>query len=404
MSSNAVSRFFSWAFGGSERRILAEAEHLRQTFLEEARATEAVLRRIEDRTSADSQGLRDDLSALAERMAGIETIFRADRELTDQRADQVERMIQTQGETLGGGLSALDARVEAMARETEARQWAPKTWLTDRLGGRFPTFLGDDGRILANPHCSDRPSVAIISIPKAGTYLVDLLLERLGYRSSELHLSQTFLTDYRRLSIADKRGKSFEDHLFHLPIETSAILVGEGQFVVGHLHAETRARVALFGFRKLFLYRNLVDSTLSHMRFLIEAGRAPVDAAWATMEASPDQALAFLADKGAELVEGSYRPLLGWLDDADVFAISFETLAGDIADETRAARLRELAAFLGVDKDLGAVLAAEVLGQPTKTLSSGRTQADVYLNDAVRQAFRDLGVDELHARLGYPPV
>lgn len=276
--------------------------------------------------------------------------------------------------------------------------------LDGATGRRFPVFLGEDGRLLANPRQGVRPPAAIISIPKAGTYLVGLLLEKLGYQDTELHVSQTFLTDYRCLSIAEKRGPGFVDRTYVLPIGASAQLVGDGQFLVGHLRPEDDARRALTGFKKVFLYRDLVDATLSHLRFFIDTGRADPKAGWATLEPSPAQALAFLKDTSAYLFDRVYRPMMDWLDEADLFAISFEELMGDRGLDHRAARLRDLAAYLSVEEDLEALLTTEVMGQETKTLSSGRTRTEPYLDESVRQAFRDLGLNALHARLGYPPV
>ncbi|CAN7314354.1 hypothetical protein [Caulobacter sp. LjRoot300] len=278
-------------------------------------------------------------------------------------------------------------------------------WLLDRSANRrLPVFHGQDGRLLANPRQGDGPPVAIISIPKAGTYLMALLLERLGYQDTELHVSQAFLTDYRRLSIAEKRGRGFAERNYALPIGASAQLVGDGQFLVGHLRLDDDARRALIGFKKVFLYRDLVDATLSHLRFFIDTGRADPQACWASMQPSPAQVLGFLKDHSGYLFDLAYRPMIGWLDEPDLFAISFEELAGDHGVEHRAARLRDLAAYLGAEDDLETLLTTQVMGRETKTLSSGRTRAEPYLDEAVRQALRDLGLNALHARLGYPPV
>jgi hypothetical protein len=297
-----------------------------------------------------------------------------------------------QGRVLGGLVEGESSR-------------AVEGWLLDRgTGQRLRVYRGDDGRLLANPRQGEGPPAAIISIPKAGTYMVGLLLERLGYRDSELHVSQTFLTDYRAMSIAQKRRPAFEERNYALPIGASAQLIGDGQFLVGHLRAEDDARRALAGFKKVFLYRDLVDATISHLRFVVDTGRAPPDAAWAAMEPSPAQLLGFLEHLGDYLFNRAYRPLMGWLDDAEVFAISFEELSGDRGLEHRAARLRELTDFLGVGENPEQLLASQVMGRQTKTLSSGRTEAQPYLDDATRQALRDLGVNALHDRLGYPQV
>jgi hypothetical protein len=373
--------FLSRMFGG-EARMLARTEQVREDLEERLVAAER-------RTFADNEALRVEIGALTRR--------------GEEQAGQLKRSVQGLGETLANHLAKLEDRVE-----TVARAQSNEVLLTDRIGGRpFRAFVGEDRRLRARiDRCGqglDKPPVAVLSIPKSGTYLIGLLLERLGYQDSELHVSQTFLTDYRQLSIADKRSKASQ-HVFHLPIGASAALVDDGQFVVGHLHAENYAHTALRGFRKIFLYRNLVDATLSHLRFFIDTGRAPPEAAWARMSPSPEQALTFLADMGEELFNRTYFPVMGWLEDPEVFTMPFETLAGDGDEAERAARLAALAAFLDTDVDLLDLLTTEVLGKPTKTLSNRRTEAEIYLDDAVRQAFRDLGVNAGHERLGYPPV
>ncbi|HWW28245.1 MAG TPA: hypothetical protein VNZ85_20340 [Caulobacter sp.] len=366
-----MSKYFSWLFDAGEQRISTRIVEL-----------DAVVRRLEARFEAEAASRRDDLNRLS------------------VLVEQTSQAARDQADALQTRLAVVDAVGQAASRWLEAQD----SWLLDRANGRrFPVARTPDGQLLARLDRDERPPVAVISIPKAGTYLVGLLLERLGYHDTELHLSPTFLTDYRSLSIAGKRG-AYQDHTFFLPLDASAMLVGGGQFVVGHLPYIPAAHRALTGFRKLFLHRNLVDATISHMRFFIETGRAGCSADWVGMTPSPDQLLAFLRDKGAELFEGSYQPLMGWLDDPEVFTISFDTLAGAGEDSNRIERLQALAAYLGCDQDLAQLLDREVIGQPTKTLSSGRTQAGVYLDERVREAFRALGVDALNARLGYGPV
>lgn len=366
-----MSRYFSWLFDAGEQRISTRIVEL-----------DAVVRRLEARFEAEAASRRDDLNRLS------------------SLVEQAGHAARDQAEALQARLAVLDAVGKAAERWLEAQD----AWLLDRANGRrFPVVRTPDGQLLARLDRDQRPPVAVISIPKAGTYLVGLLLERLGYRDTELHLSPTFLTDYRSMSIAGKRG-TYQDHTFFLPLDASTMLVTGGQFVVGHLPYGPAAHRALTGFRKLFLHRNLVDATISHMRFIIETGRAGAGADWVGMAPSPDQLLAFLQDKGVELFEGSYRSLTDWLDDPEVFAISFDTLTGDGGDPDRADRLRALAAYLECDQDLAQLLDREVIGQPTKTLSSGRTQVAPYLDERVREAFRELGVDALNARLGYGPV
>jgi hypothetical protein len=350
-----------------------EAAALRETVLLTAEGQQAALRRIQEHHAEESTRLRRDLAAMTARL------------------DQMER--------------ALSAAAQPVESQASPEPVPLDIWLPDPISGRpFKVHRGHDGQVLACASKGGGRPVAVLSIPKAGTYLMGLLLQRLNFTDCELHLSQNFLTDYRGMSIQEKRGPSHEQHTTYISVGGSALLVGGGQFVVGHLPADAAARHALAGYNKIFLYRNLVDATLSHLRFMIDAGRAPAGVVWAEMEPSPEQAMAYLETVGKQLFAESYGPLVDWLDDPSVFSISFEALSGDEGLEARAERMAELATFLGIDDDIETLLANEVLGRPTKTLSKGRTDVQPYLNEAVLQAFRDLGVNALNARMGYPPV
>lgn len=182
-------------------------------------------------------------------------------------------------------------------------------------------------------------------------------------------------------------------------------LVGAGQFLVGHVDAGERAKHALFPFKKILLYRNIGDAILSMFRFLVDSGRAGAAAdQWRTGD-PPEQAIAFLKDKGAELFEGSYLPVAEWIGTSNVFAISFEELCGDFGERHRRERLRQLAAFIEADvDDPDAVFQDSVLGKPTVTFSGSRTQRETYWSEEFRALLLDLGANQLHARLGLPPL
>lgn len=389
------------------------SDEFRAALLARADDQSALLRRIEEHGLADAKRLQADMNDQAALLRRIEERGLADAkrlkaDMNDQAAllRRIEEHGLTAVERLQAGMGEHMVRIEAeRAAAAAAELNEAEIWLRDRVSGhRLRVFRGPEGQVLANPKAGVGRPIAVISIPKAGTYLIGLLLQRLGFQDSELHVSQPFLTDYRGQSINEKRGPGYGDHTYHLPVGASALLIGGGQFVVGHLQADPAARQALAGFNKIFLYRDLVDATLSHLRFMVDSGRAPPEAAWAALEPSPEQALGFLADLGPLLFTECYAPLIDWLSASDVFAISFEELMGDRGIEHRATRLRALGEFLGIDDDVEGTFAKQVVGWPTKTLSDGRTQAGPYHSEAVLQAFRDLGINALHARLGYPPI
>lgn len=278
------------------------------------------------------------------------------------------------------------------------------SWIHDvATGRRLPLDTGPDGRLLAKAERGSWPTpVIVISLPKSGTYMLGRFLDRAGYVDSEWHVSEFLLTDYRGLSNEQKRGPGFRERVFHVPIGVSAGLIADGQFTVGHLPLTPYVRASLEGFRKLFLYRNLVDAIFSRMRFRIDSGREPRSSPWVGMPPGPAQALAYLDAVGRRRLYDGLAPLLGWLHEPEVTSFAYEQLAGDHGERERDTCVRRLASTLGIPVAQAArIFASDVLGHPTPTLSSGRTEAARYLDHEVERRLEDWGVLELNRRLGY---
>jgi hypothetical protein len=277
-------------------------------------------------------------------------------------------------------------------------------WLYDVASQRrLELATRPDGRLLAKAAAgSGTHRIAVISVPKAGTYMLARFLTHVGYVDSEWHLAEFLLTDYRGLSTEQKRGAAFRERVFQVPIGVSAGLVADGQFTVGHLPCTPYVRSSLEGFRKIFMYRNLVDAIFSRLRFRIDSGREPRSTPWVTMPPGPEQALAYLADVGRQRLHAGLAPLLGWIDEPGVVSIAYERLVGDQGEHEREACIARLAEAAGIPLELAtSVFTTQVLGHPTPTLSGRRTEAVVYLDERVKALLDAWGIAELNARLGY---
>lgn len=268
-------------------------------------------------------------------------------------------------------------------------------------GARFNLERSPEGRLLAKGEVGSGAPAVIISIPKAGTYLLARVLESFGYLDVELHLSDFSLTDYRGMSVARKRGPDVRTR--NIPVSVSAGLIAEGQFAVGHLKPEPLGRSSLTATKRIFLKRDLAEALFSHLRFFDATGRGPPDAPWRGLQPSPEQALLFVDQMGAQLFRDEYIPMTDWIDDREAFVVSFEELQGDFGARRRTARMGELRRFLGLEPRPGPAFDKAVLGASTKTWSGGRTDLSVYWSEEVRERLVALGLNELNARLGYPP-
>lgn len=266
----------------------------------------------------------------------------------------------------------------------------------------LPVYLGENG--LPSAAAAKGPSphrVVVCSIPKSGTYLIAEVLQRMGLVSSGLHLRAAGVTDYRFASIQQMR----EDYMrwdSRLPLADSAQLIRPGQFAAGHVEHNDYTKSILHPFKKVFVFRELRDCLVSWLRFLQDTGRTGrAEDDWKRLPEGPEKMLRFLDALGEKFFVQCHP---NWLDEPEVFAVSFESLYGDYGRDRQVEVLRKLHAFL----DLPGKPAApeqwidQALERPTKTWSGQRSRRDMYWNDEVEARFGELGGRRLNARLGYP--
>jgi hypothetical protein len=214
-----------------------------------------------------------------------------------------------------------------IALETE-----PAITLLQRLAGQpFPIYLTDTLEPRATLEAGPTPHrVLICSVPKAGTYLLGGLLARLGMGDSHLHIAAAGCSDYR-FAQRDRALKRPAEFHVALGIDVTLPLIGPGQFVVGHLPCEPDVLRAVAGFRVIVAIRDLRDTALSMMRFLLDTGRAsfgPPDAGWRSLADPHEQFAAFLESEGV-LYLRRFEGLADWLNVSGVHVVRFETVAGD---------------------------------------------------------------------------
>jgi hypothetical protein len=295
-------------------------------------------------------------------------------------------------------------------QESEARLSAAAAALEDlrqRLapaaGLPLPVYLTDDLRPAAQlAHGASPHRIVVCSIPKAGTYLVDRLLELLGCVPSRLHLLSSVLTDYRFATMREAR-ENWQRLLFDVSLDRAVELMLPGQFSVGHLECSDHVRRVLSSVKKLFVFRDLRDGVVSFLRFLASTGRGgEATRAWKDLPPGTDQMLRFLDAAGQDYFNMTL-PMIDWFDQPDVFFISFETLYGDSGAEEQRSLIGRLHSFLDLPGDVPDIdtLRGSLIGAPTMTWSGGRVSRDAYWNDEVERRFEAFGGVEASRRLGY---
>jgi hypothetical protein len=255
------------------------------------------------------------------------------------------------------------------------------------------------------PGPCDRPAI-VLSMPKAGTYLVAKILESLGLVDLEIHLGETALSDYRGRSNSEKLERDRE-LARNIPLRTSAKMVLPGQFAVGHIPCTPEARFQLETFVRIVCLRDLRHALVSLMRFehrrlLADPLRAPDRRDWAQAPQGPERMRGFLAADGRWLLDLS-RAAFAWTRDTDSVLCRFEDLLGDHGAEAQLRALARIASAVGVDDLAGPRVLDKVLGAETLTYSGRRSKLEGVWDEAVEHDFRDMGGREVNALLGYDP-
>ena len=247
----------------------------------------------------------------------------------------------------------------------------------------------------------------VISMPKAGTYLLAAVLRRLGLADLEVHLSSFTFSDYRGQTVSEKLYKARE-HVYELPLEFSASLIRPGQFGVGHIPYNPEHSRLLASFVRILVVRELRDSFVSYMRFEAkrmagDQGRHPGRRAWAEATDPRVRMAAFLRDFGAELTD-TYRAVAPWAEDPGVLRFSFEELLGDAGRAAQVDAIQRIRGAVGAagDDDPEAIL-SESIGVETLTFSGGRTRYEEFWSDEAEEQFVQLGGEALNEKLGYRP-
>lgn len=290
--------------------------------------------------------------------------------------------------------------------ELMSKSFAPKAQLTDLIHINLPVYIGDDCAPLLWPKRGTcKHPVIIVSIPKAGTYLVAEILKSLGLEDAGIHVNPDSLSDYRFATIKEAR-EDYLKYTVRLPLEKSVRLVLSGQFIVGHLPYEAYIVGMLKDFKVIFVKRDLRDALISQMRFFSLPGRGQhTNHAWKNLEDGPEKLLAFMDLYGAEFIR-IYDGMANWLEDAGACKVSFEDIYSDHGLDIACETIERLTKYLDLNYpeyqfiDYRKIL-TKVIGTETKTWSGARTRRDTYWNSIINERFSQLGGMAANEKLGY---
>jgi hypothetical protein len=272
---------------------------------------------------------------------------------------------------------------------------------------KFPLFISNDDRLCASPRVGrQQRKAAVISLPKAGTYLVGRILELLGFEGSGIHLSLGHLDDYRKIGGSERIGYSY--HL--LDILYSSRLVLDGQFIATHIEYNGASRIALDDFARFYVRRELRNAVVSAFREAVKyRGRSEaIDADFSDIDETtlkhdmPSAMKRWFERKKSELYS-AFNSTVGWMDDPNTLLLQFEQVMGDFGSESQVESVMELARSCGIplSGEQAAELLSNALGSQTITFSGKRTVLDDYWSGEMEQLFVSSGFQEINDKLGY---
>jgi len=243
--------------------------------------------------------------------------------------------------------------------------------------------------------------VVVLSIPKAGTYLLARLLQMVGYEDTEVHLSSKFFADYRWKTLEQKREYSLR---VFVNMEASDVtkMIRTGQFVVGHLPCNAEMKETFSRLKKIFAYRDLRDAIVSHMRFCARKNIPGLES-WSALPDGPEKLLKFINTTHGREFFDMVGPMVGWLSESNVLPVSFEKLYDDGSIETTYGEIGKILEYLEIPDHIipKKELIQKVFGTETVTFSGKRTNREVFWSDKVEQLFQEVGGDKLNILLGY---
>lgn len=209
----------------------------------------------------------------------------------------------------------------------------------------------------------------VISIPKAGTYLVREILEQAGLKKSQLHISESGTYDYSKISYKEGRRKPNKCKT-RMPLAQSLKQIPNGSFAVGHLAHSPETIKLLKDFNVLFIGRSIKEVFLSFMVYQIETGRAlrdPIDKKWARTKNFEN----FIDTRGDKLMTKYITKILPWRNESNILVFDYNLLKKDRYNQTK----RILDTIGEFTNDQAKQIADNSFEKPTQTLSKDRDRS-----------------------------
>jgi len=237
--------------------------------------------------------------------------------------------------------------------------------------------------------------LVILTLPKAGTYLISEIARRCGWYQTYWHVRENGMEDYSTGSMEQRRH---HPELFRRDLSLAEVVaqVPEFGFFVGHLPHDGAAVAMLRPCRKILVIRDLRRALVSRLRFERRLRRNPTfDAVWSRDGNQPQMEL-FL-ERFGHMLMCHFVSIAPWAFEPDVATLRFEDLLAPPAET-----LRRLGAILGQDAPVPVETIHQSLAADTLTKAPQEGDLAAFWSERCERLFLDLGGATLNQALGYP--
>ncbi len=269
--------------------------------------------------------------------------------------------------------------------------WHPRSISAYCTNKNFPILSKKTGNF--------QGKIAILTIPKSGTYLLSKILSKVGFEEVQINAQNYSIMDYRWTTMDDPLNLPY-----HIQLEISSKMILPGQILTGHIECNDYSKNHLKDFKKVFVYRNLRDGLVSLMRHAENWGNNVYERKMLqNIDLKPKKMIKFLDTyKMTEFLK-TLQNRLKWINDSSTFHISFEEILGDLGKEIQHEKLFQLFEFVDVDihhKNIDDIL-NQVINSKTLTWSGKRSNYLDYWNSEVESKFCELELDKINSTLGF---
>jgi hypothetical protein len=242
--------------------------------------------------------------------------------------------------------------------------------------------------------------IAVITIPKSGTYLLGAMLSKLGYNNCGIHAANWGFADLRFGSKKEILN-TMHSRNFTIKFEDYIDLICPGEYVLSHLPANEQTEILLHDFKKIIAIREIRACIVSFMRYTATHNFSTHCFEWKEMPENPEKMLTFLKTEGENFFLLA-TPVIGWLQKPNVCVLKYEELMGDMGELGIKQALQRIYSFLSVPDTISLTFNLdEILAVDTITKSDKRSFVSPYWNDDVEALFVELGGQLLNDKLGY---